>query len=55
VLDPKGEGENPMSDDDLRRKFVVNCTPVIGRARCGKLMELVWRFDDAVSVAGVFA
>lgn len=47
VLDPKGEGENPMTDDDLKRKFRVNCEPVIGKAKCERLLELVWGFDTA--------
>ena len=54
VLDPKGEGENPMSDDDLKRKFVVNCTPVIGKDRCEQLMQLVWNFENAKTVAELF-
>src|SRR5688572_2228338 len=33
VLDPKGEGENPMSDADLERKFMANCEPLIGKQR----------------------
>ena len=33
VLDPKGEGENPMSDADLERKFAANCEPLIGKQR----------------------
>lgn len=47
VLDPKGEGENPMTDDDLERKFTSNCEPVIGKAKCESLMKLVWGFDNA--------
>jgi 2-methylcitrate dehydratase PrpD len=51
VLDPKGEGENPMTDDDLARKFTVNCEPVIGKARSEALMKAVWSFDRAASVS----
>lgn len=47
VLDPKGEGENPMSDADLEGKFKVNCEPVIGSAKCRALAEAVWQFDSA--------
>jgi 2-methylcitrate dehydratase PrpD len=47
VLDPKGEGENPMSDTDLQRKFMANCEPVIGKAKCERLIELIWSFDQA--------
>jgi 2-methylcitrate dehydratase PrpD len=51
VLDPKGEGENPMTDDDLKRKFMVNCEPVIGKVRSEALMKAVWSFDRAASVS----
>ena len=45
VLDPKGEGENPMSDADLERKFTSNCEPIIGAERCARLLDAVWRFE----------
>ena len=54
VLDPKGEGENPMTDDDLRRKFVVNCEAIAGKAKCERLLDLVWRFDRAEIAAGLY-
>jgi 2-methylcitrate dehydratase PrpD len=41
VLDPKGEGENPMTDEDLATKFSSNCAPVIGEARAARLLQLV--------------
>ncbi len=47
VLDPLGEGENPMSDGDLERKLAVNCEPLVGKARCSGLIEAVWQFDRA--------
>ena len=47
VLDPKGEGDNPMSDRDLERKLMTHCEPVIGGQRCRALIETVWRFDQA--------
>jgi len=50
VLDPLGEGENPMSDGDLERKLAVNCEPLVGKARCGDLIEAAWQFDRADGV-----
>lgn len=50
VLDPKGEGENPMSDGDLERKFFANCEPILGKRRCADLLHRVWRFDEAQDV-----
>ncbi len=41
VLDPKGEGENPMTDDDLSTKFSSNCAPLLGEMRTAKLLQLV--------------
>lgn len=51
VLDPKGEGENLMSDGDLERKFVSNCEPIVGKARCQQLLEAVWGFDRLTDLA----
>lgn len=47
VLDPKGEGENPMSDADLEQKFTVNCTPLLGADKCRRLLAMVWQFETA--------
>ena len=47
VLDPLGEGENPMSDGNLEHKLAVNCEPLVGKARCSGLIEAVWQFDRA--------
>lgn len=55
VLDPKGEVENPMTDADLTHKFHANCEAIIGKARCERLLELVWGFDKASSLNEFFA
>jgi 2-methylcitrate dehydratase PrpD len=54
VLDPKGEGENPMTDTDLQRKFVVNCEPLIGKAKCERLLAVIWDFDKTKNTAEIF-
>jgi 2-methylcitrate dehydratase PrpD len=51
VLEPKGEAANPMSDADLERKLRVNCAPVVGADRCQALIEAVWGFDRAGTIA----
>jgi 2-methylcitrate dehydratase PrpD len=51
VLDPRGEGENPLSDAELERKFVANCEPVIGDARCRRLVAAVWNFEELSGLA----
>jgi 2-methylcitrate dehydratase PrpD len=58
VLDPKGEGENPMSDADLERKFTANCEPLVGKQRCAEVLQTVWDFDkqrDAASLLRLLA
>ena len=45
VVQPKGEAANPMSDADLEYKFRTNCEPLIGRARCDRLLASIWHFD----------
>jgi 2-methylcitrate dehydratase PrpD len=55
VLDPRGEGENPMSDADLERKFRANCEPVIGKQRSSAVLDAVWHFDAAGDVRKLLA
>ena len=54
VLDPKGEGENPMSDADLERKFTSNCEPLIGPQRCARLLDAIWRFEKLDTLADFY-
>lgn len=51
VLDPKGEGENPMSDADLERKFLANCEPIIGQDKCRRVLDAVWGFERLDNLA----
>jgi 2-methylcitrate dehydratase PrpD len=51
VLDPKGEGENLMSDADLERKFVSNCEPIVGKDKGRRLLDAVWAFDRLDNLA----
>ena len=54
VLEPKGEVKNPMTDEDLEAKFRANCEPIVGRARCERLISDVWQFDRLQDVSGLF-
>jgi 2-methylcitrate dehydratase PrpD len=45
VLEPKGEVKNPMNDADLEAKFRANCEPLLGGARCERILADVWKFD----------
>jgi len=55
VLDPKGEGENPMSDADLERKFTANCEPLVGTQRAGAILQAVWDFENTRDVGKFLA
>lgn len=54
VLDPKGEGENQMTDEDLAHKFRSNCEPIIGKSRCDELLDAVWRLEQATDLQAFF-
>lgn len=47
VLDPKGEGGNPMTDADLEQKFLTNCTSLLGEDKCRRMLATVWKFEAA--------
>jgi 2-methylcitrate dehydratase PrpD len=55
VLDPKGEGENPMSDADLERKFAANCEPLVGKQRAGAILQAVWDFENTRDIGKFLA
>jgi 2-methylcitrate dehydratase PrpD len=44
VLDPKGEGENPLADADLEAKFRANCEPLLGRDGSEAALDIIWHF-----------
>jgi 2-methylcitrate dehydratase PrpD len=44
VLDPKGEGRNPLPDADLERKFRANCEPILGRNASEASLDMIWTF-----------
>ncbi len=54
VLDPRGEGENPMSDDDLAHKFMSNCRPVLGEAKCARVLETVWSLGRSAELKELY-
>jgi 2-methylcitrate dehydratase PrpD len=54
VLEPKGEVKNPMTDADLAEKFRANCEPIIGRARCERMVAAAWKFDTLAGAAEFF-
>jgi 2-methylcitrate dehydratase PrpD len=42
VLDPRGEGENPLSDADISEKFMANAGPVLGSAQAEAVLAVIW-------------
>lgn len=54
VLDPKGEGENPMTDEDLITKFSANCAPVLGEARSRQVLDLVMGLKPGTALDGLY-
>ncbi len=54
VLNPKGEVENPMTDEDLAHKFRSNCEPMVGKAKCDRVLELVWSLEKATSLDALY-
>lgn len=45
VLDPRGEGDKPLSDADLSRKFLDNASASLPPGRAEELLELLWAAD----------
>ena len=54
ILDPRGEGAHPLSDDDLTRKFRDNCRPLIGDDRAEAILAAAWNFDTADDASNFF-
>jgi 2-methylcitrate dehydratase PrpD len=54
VLNPKGEVENPMTDEDLAHKFRSNCEPMVGKAKCDRVLDLVWSIEKAASLDEIY-
>ena len=54
VLDPKGEGENPMTDDDLTHKFMSNCRPLLGEQKCARVLQTVWSLGRSADLKELY-
>lgn len=55
VLDPKGEAENPMTDADLTYKFRSNCEAIVGKDKCARVLDLVWKIEAAQNLNELYA
>ncbi len=52
VFVPAASGtlENPMSDDDLTRKFRALAEPIVGAGAAGEIASIVWALEEAPDV-----
>jgi 2-methylcitrate dehydratase PrpD len=55
VLDPRGEGGNPLTDEDLSGKFLGNAIGPLGAERAERLLDLIWRADRGADLAAILA
>lgn len=51
VASSRGGPEHPLSDDELRRKFELNASRVLGADRVHELAELIGRFEQGETPA----
>lgn len=54
ILEPRGETANPLTDDDLSRKFTDNVPGRIGPKNAGKLLDRIWAMDGQGDLSGFF-
>jgi 2-methylcitrate dehydratase PrpD len=47
---PLGNAKNRLKDSAVEGKFLALVEPVIGQERAKKIIELVWKLDEAKNV-----
>jgi len=47
---PLGHAKNPLKDSAVEGKFLALVEPVIGKKRAKKIVDLVWKLDEAKNV-----
>jgi len=52
---PMGHAKNPLKDSQVEEKFNVLVEPMLGRARARKIVDIVWKLDDAKNVDELIA
>ena len=55
IVDPLGHPDNPMRDRDIEAKFSAMVEPIIGRERCRKALDGLWRIDESRDVGALAA
>src|SRR5258707_15348397 len=47
---PMGHAKNPLKDSEVERKFFALVKPEMGGTRAKKIVDLVWKLDEATNV-----
>jgi 2-methylcitrate dehydratase len=47
---PHGHARNPLKDSEVEGKFNALVRPVLGKRRVQKIVDLVWKLDEAKNV-----
>jgi 2-methylcitrate dehydratase len=47
---PKGHAKNPLKDSQVEEKFNVLVDPILGTDRARKIIDIVWKLDEAKNV-----
>ena len=50
---PLGHAKNPLKDSEVEGKFKALVEPALGAARAEKIVDLVWKLDEADNVDGL--
>jgi len=50
---PLGHAKNPLNDSQVEGKFFALVEPSIGQKRAGRIVDLVWKLDEAKNVDDV--
>lgn len=53
ILDPRGEGDNPLTDEDLSQKFLGNAIDVLGEAQAREVLSILWAASDSTDLAAL--
>jgi 2-methylcitrate dehydratase len=54
VVDPLGQPDNPMQDQDFEEKFKGLAEPWLGPERCRNVLDALWRVHEAADVGALF-
>jgi 2-methylcitrate dehydratase len=47
---PLGHAKNPLKDSEVEEKFCRLVVPVLGKERTKRILDLVWKLDEAKNV-----